>query len=280
MAMRNIKLVTIEDVSSINDPETLARLAKSEDFGLRKAVAASRHAPAKTLEQLAADGVADVRQIVAGNPHTTSSTLDVLAADRSDLVRESVACNPHTHYTSLADLAVAQNREIRQAVSRNPNTHPSTLAKLASDQDAVVRRFVSSNENTPSEDLSLLAKDGDGDVRKIVATKRWNTAAWQADAKPTDELEHPPVGTGMTADQHSKLELVVCQVLTEDIRVDPDHWARWIISQRPTSWLAEYLDMDNMRPENVAAIIAAIGFDPRDPSVEISSDAPPPSIKP
>ncbi len=95
-------------------PERLAKLAKLEDW--------------------------EVRRAVAYNPTTSADTLGFLAVIGNDRVtRVAVADSPNTWPDTLTYLAYCPERFIRAVVAANPNTPAETLAFLARDYDGIVR---------------------------------------------------------------------------------------------------------------------------------------------
>lgn len=66
-----------------------------------------------------------------------------------------------------------------------------------------------------------------------------------------------------TNKQVDALTEVVVDLLIDDMRQNPDHWARKIIGDWEPETMVEYLDLDNPDAESAADIVGRLGFDPR-----------------
>jgi len=74
-------------IRELNLPQLLSRLAKDEDFFVRKEVAKNPNTSKKTLSELAKDKNWAVRATIAENPNASKRTLSRLAKDKDEDVR-------------------------------------------------------------------------------------------------------------------------------------------------------------------------------------------------
>ena len=113
-------------------PEVLERLASSQDYYTRCAVARNPSTPVELLQKLAKDLNKNVRTDVADNPNTPEDILRILAKD-SDVV-------------------------VRRYVSRNPNTPVDVLRKFFDDPE-ILYTDLACNPNCPQDKMMEIAEN-------------------------------------------------------------------------------------------------------------------------
>jgi len=85
-----------EAINPNTPPETLERLAKTQDFFIEKAVASNPNTPAQTLEYLTNNPTYEIKERVASNPNTPIPILEHLAKNWGKTIIENVLKNPST----------------------------------------------------------------------------------------------------------------------------------------------------------------------------------------
>lgn len=137
-------------------------------------IAQDPNTPPETLAKLADSDDSWVVFEVARNLNTTPETLVKLAnADpfADNFKGCQVAENPNTPPEALVTLADNWNINVRYAVARNPNTPPEALAKLADDDSSGVRKLVEEHPNTTPQILAKLPKSTSKSKSKSMIAK-------------------------------------------------------------------------------------------------------------
>ncbi len=150
-------------------PDTLARLARSDERRARENVAGNPGAPPEALLALAGDEERNVREKLAARAALPAVALVRLARDEERAVRLAVAKREQLPDEVLRALATDSEREILRAVARRRALGAELLAMLAASEDSGTREIVARHKNTAPETLAKLAGDADASVRDRVA---------------------------------------------------------------------------------------------------------------
>jgi FAD:protein FMN transferase len=160
--------------------KTLIALSRSNETGVRRAVAVNPGTPPIALQALAADPDRKVRALVAAHPATPPAILDSLAGDPEPEVRRAVAANEATSEQTLRRLASDKDAEpagdgrtvswVRRHVASRAR-QARTLKLLATDQDTGVRARVARNARTPALLLARLVRDPSPEVRLALLSR-------------------------------------------------------------------------------------------------------------
>jgi hypothetical protein len=143
---------------------TLARLARSTDEHVRRAVAENTGVPSETLKDLSEDPGSSIRAAAACNEALDPGLLRALARDDDPEVRASAAGNARLDPALLGGLLFDDDRSVGLAAYGNPATRPEDKENVAAEWDRAWR------EAAPSRtDLEAMVASRRAQVRMQVA---------------------------------------------------------------------------------------------------------------
>ena len=193
--------------SSTTKPETLARLAKSDDGNLLCAIAENPNTswdtllevfqidvgltshpntlPPSELNELVSGAPSVYERALASHQNATPEFLEILVKASDPEVVVAVTQNLNTPTHILEALAVVKKSIIREPLLKNPNITDSvreviklvdgekqasvaTLSKLATNPYLHIRRIVADNIDTPTEALQQLAQEDDSTILESI----------------------------------------------------------------------------------------------------------------
>ena len=132
------------------------------------AEASNELTPADSLARLGRSRNATVRRAVAANPLTPPEALGRLVRDDDQAVLSAVARNPATPAAALWTLA-RDNAALRGTIAGNASVPPDLLAALVADEDKDVRFWSTFNPHISDEALESLIEDPHSKVRTRAA---------------------------------------------------------------------------------------------------------------
>jgi len=164
-------------------PETLAKLAKNDNFLVRMNVAGNSFTEQKVYEELTSDKDPLVRQVAAGASRPMSEDLQMkFAQDKATNVRYAIATRGDAKEKVLDKLAGDEDFTIRDRVAQNTNTSPTRLAQMLNDPHPLVVESAMNNPHTPKEAVVAAQKA----AAEKAAQKAWKP---KDDYKSFDELK-------------------------------------------------------------------------------------------
>ena len=166
--------------SSTTPIETLVELSKSDDYGIRAAVAGNLTTPLSVLDELSArinnePFPARVFTAVAKNPNTTAQILDKLiqaGGGKCIPVLDAVLNNPKVSLATLKRLANQPNISIKHSVFKHPKVTENFVRNLSFSPHANVRKAVAEHPKTDYSTILMLAKDKFDKVRCTIAERQ------------------------------------------------------------------------------------------------------------
>ncbi|MHA1684299.1 MAG: hypothetical protein ACTSUE_25405 [Promethearchaeota archaeon] len=150
----------------VDDEEAMERLLENVNF--RMAIAHNENTPPSIIDRLARDNEFKVRKMILFNYKIKPDILELLSKDEIDAVRLQVACYPYLSSKLCETLAEDKNVFIKTEIASHGKFEIETWEKLASDEDERVRFAIAENTNTPINILKKIAKDKDPRVRRTV----------------------------------------------------------------------------------------------------------------
>ena len=151
-------------------PEVLERLASSQDYYTRCAVARNPNTPQELLMTLAKDLNHNVRCDVADNPSTSEEILRILAKDPEVVIRRYVSRNPNTPVDVLRKF-FDDPEVLYTDLASNPNCPQDKMLEIAENccdhpfiQDDLLR-----NPNVTVDAVQYIAEHGDYRVKHKAA---------------------------------------------------------------------------------------------------------------
>lgn len=180
--------------------DLVRRLAGSDDWTVRQAIAASPSLDPDLALDLALDTDRDVRVALVSNPQCPAVLVGLLRNDGDAMVM--AACPPVSAEVSraLVDTLEARGERGRVVAAGQAKAGRGRLTRLAGDTDWRVRHAVAGNPATPGRVLARLALDPDRDVRAAVAANRTASAATRR---------------RLVADRDDRVRMAVVSVATE-----------------------------------------------------------------
>jgi len=212
-------------------PETLVRLAASEDEAIRKQVAGNRSTPPSTLVDLAADPSVEVRRSVAFNMATPVEGLWALRDDTDELVMTGLATHPDTP-AGILRMLLARSSDVylTARLAAHPSLPTDLLESLADPESTLphpgaprVLTALAGNPYTPGGTLSALSEPTNSRAtREGVARNR---------SSPPDAL------IAGAHDEHAIIRLLIAKrhdapaTALEDLAHDPEMWIREAVAE-------------------------------------------------
>ncbi|MEW6438330.1 MAG: hypothetical protein AB1508_14315 [Pseudomonadota bacterium] len=139
--------------------------ARTQMVEARRAIANHRNATPDTLDRLAASEDGEIRALVASNRNTASETLRALFAREDSGLWAAIARHVHADANLLRVIFERSSRRERAEVLGNSNCPPDLLQNNYKSDDPLVRRKCASNEALPTALRLALVEDSDASVR-------------------------------------------------------------------------------------------------------------------
>ena len=128
---------------------------------VRRDIAKNDRTRPDTLRKLAKSEEATIRWNVAQNPNTPADVISEILREDNDVSAICYALNhPSVTVEDLVAHADSWNCYIRQTVAEHEKTPPEVLRQLANDSESTVLESVAANPNTPQDVLLTLADAG------------------------------------------------------------------------------------------------------------------------
>jgi len=142
------------------DVETLASLAKDEEWRVRLEVAWNENKDFFTSFILAKDKNPFVREGVAFTTKSKRIIL-MLSKDKEEIVKIALCENPNTPIEIIEKIALS-SKKIAEKAMLNPNIKPSTIVKIW-DKTELTKYYATLNPNTPAEVIEKIYKQNKGE---------------------------------------------------------------------------------------------------------------------
>ena len=171
----------------------LERLASSEQYNIRLAVARNATTPIHVLKKLANRGLPQqsitsegdgfgafnyytsdeyLLHALAHNPSLNPEILELIANDPNPEIRSYIIGHPNLTIELWQKLAKDDSPKVRKTIACLRKSPRQVLELLASDKDQEVLQYLASNPSTPVNVLETLAFDTSCDVLKAVAANK------------------------------------------------------------------------------------------------------------